>query len=986
MGKHKFTRANKAKKASDRKRKGKAKKKGSSDNDWYTSDTLMGMFAAKKDKSGSNKRVRQEDKSRMYDAAGQMEYDEEDERDLANANAAPRFVSDSEAESDEGESSEGEDPFNQLLAGLDNSTGLDDKHRSVLNRMRRQQEGHEEDSSEDELEEEDDDDDAEDGDHSDASEEHRTGESEDENESEDGTSRGKLGGNDAEDEATGTQFSERFVAAYGMNEDDLETLVQDTSELVRDRKKISLSNASSFSDADSPSAAKPEFLLTSVGYKGNVVPSKFSPASVNADSPEKAADVLELKLRLATRWLQYASRRDKICLRRLGPQNVPARNEAGFTSLQNALSDQFRSYSDVVFSARSLANASELRELYVLHALNHVIKANDLTAKHTARIRVRKELSRKRREERLTAKALGNSDEGAKDEEMEDVDEDISELIRDQGFSRAKVLILVPTRLAALRVVRMLLALLPENAAVLNKTKFWGEFSEEETDGKEAKFEKKRIKRERMSAEECYDELYLAAGKHPSFEDDLERSKGASTRAADWHEVFNGNNDECFRFGVAINGRKSVRLFSDFYRSDIIIASPVGLRMATNQKVGDGAESSEESDMEEQDFANNGDGALAELGVNIKDEKDQSVKRKRGEDTDFLSSIEMCIVDQAELLETQNFQHLVDVMAALNRKPTQMREEIDFSRVRPYHLIDGLARRFRQTLVFSQYTTPYLNSLVMPKSASRLNLAGFVSWRPARHRGVLEDIDVNELSHKFVNLQHVEVDAAPQFDDSEDEDEPDEDDKRLAYFEKKVLKTLKRSPVAHTLVLVPSFLEFVSVRAAFRRAAFDLGEAGVRARGKPCEGMSKKRKRDRNGKLVKPPQPTQALFTAVSEYSNPRTVARARSDLQTARARVLLTTERFFLYHRYRLRGIRRVVFFNPPSHATFYSELANLIEASEPETSFSRGVNDKSRKPSVLTLFDSSDCIALERIVGTTNTRAMLKSETSVFEFAPNN
>ena len=44
-----------------------------------------------------------------------------------------------------------------------------------------------------------------------------------------------------------------------------------------------------------------------------------------------------------------------------------------------------------------------------------------------------------------------------------------------------------------------------------------------------------------------------------------------------YEEMFAGNIDDCFRVGVSIK-RNLVRLYSEFYSSDIILASPLGLR------------------------------------------------------------------------------------------------------------------------------------------------------------------------------------------------------------------------------------------------------------------------------------------------------------------------------------------------------------------------------------------------------------------------
>ena len=55
------------------------------------------------------------------------------------------------------------------------------------------------------------------------------------------------------------------------------------------------------------------------------------------------------------------------------------------------------------------------------------------------------------------------------------------------------------------------------------------------------------------------------------------------TYPRDHVETFKGNVDDNFRVGIKLT-RKSVKLFADFYGCDLVIASPLGLRMSIEKE------------------------------------------------------------------------------------------------------------------------------------------------------------------------------------------------------------------------------------------------------------------------------------------------------------------------------------------------------------------------------------------------------------------
>jgi U3 small nucleolar RNA-associated protein 25 len=128
--------------------------------------------------------------------------------------------------------------------------------------------------------------------------------------------------------------------------------------------------------------------------------------------------------------------------------------------------------------------------------------------------------------------------------------------------------------------------------------------------------------------------------------------------------------------------RKSIKLYSEFYSSDIIISSPIGLVTLINEA---------------------------------------ETAKKEEKDTDFLTSIE-------------NWSHVLTVFEHLNRIPTNQ-HGTDFMRIREWYL-NGHARHYRQTIVLSAFPDAGVNALF---SRSCVNHASKVKLR-CEYTGVLSKV------------------------------------------------------------------------------------------------------------------------------------------------------------------------------------------------------------------------------------------------------
>eukprot|EP00117_Sycon_ciliatum_P005063 scpid37206/ scgid9163/ Digestive organ expansion factor homolog len=423
------------------------------------------------------------------------------------------------------------------------------------------------------------------------------------------------------------------------------------------------------------------------------------------------------------------------------------------------LFSQMNSYRDVAVGLRQSSNAEDVRHLYTLHALNHVLKTRHCIMKHNAKLRATQP-------------------------------DEVPDNMRDQGLTRPKVLILTPFRNSAMLIIDAMLKLLrdpAEKVAVGHRKRFYSEFG------------------------------------HDAEEE--EENTGPVKKSEEFKEMFAGNIDDNFKIGLSVQ-RKIVRLYTDFYSSDIIIASPLGLRPIIGAQ---------------------GD-------------------RKR--DYDFLSSIEVVIVDQADVFLMQNWAHVCHLFEHLNLMPKK-HQSTDLNRWR-FWAINDWSSLYRQNLFFGDSLFPELNCLIRMHCR---NYAGRLKYSKAIAEGSHLSITANVIQ-KFERVKAESISSEP--------------DDRFKYFVDMILPSLVKNTKGHIAIFISSYFDFVRLREHFKRENID--------------------------------------YIPLCEYTTNADISRNRSYFFHGNAPIALITERYFFYKRHTLRGIHQLVFYQLPRYASFYSQLTDML------------------------------------------------------------
>ncbi|RVW45834.1 Digestive organ expansion factor-like [Vitis vinifera] len=314
-------------------------------------------------------------------------------------------------------------------------------------------------------------------------------------------------------------------------------------------------------------------------------------------------------------------------------------------------------------------------------------------------------------------------------------------------------------------------------------------------------------------------------------------------------------------------GRRTIKLYSDFYSSDMIIASPLGL--------------------------------ITKIG-------EAEVEKEK--DVDYLSSIEVLVIDHADVISMQNWSHVNSVVEQLNRIPSKQ-HGTDIMRIRQWYL-DGHAQFYRQTIILGSYLNPDMNASF---NHHCVNYQGKVKL-VCEYKGALAKVllQVRQIYERF------DADSVV-----------DSDDARFEYFTTKVFPTQIKTKagqlgwppclvtplVRHDEVMKPALIQ-IQVFPKIK----DSIQGGIML------FVSSYFEYVRIRNFLKSQN---ASFCLLGEYTKQSDISRARVWFFEGKRKIMLYTERAHFYHRYKIRGIQNLIIYSLPERKEFYPEIVNMLEGS---------------------------------------------------------
>ena len=360
--------------------------------------------------------------------------------------------------------------------------------------------------------------------------------------------------------------------------------------------------------------------------------------------------------------------------------------------------------------------------------------------------------------------------------------------IKDQGFTSPKVLILVPYKMHAKIIMEQLVKLFSNNnwKGITNKKKFMDEYSE-------------------------FDSM-----------------------------------DDCFRLGIGICFfENKMKLYTPFDESDIIIASPLGLKLAKPS------------------------------------DSDKSFKNTKV--YDFLSSIEIFLMDFSEVFIYQNLEHLNEILSFLNKPPKNNQNIVDINRIKENYA-NNFGEYLRQNIIISQFKCLDIDVAINDICK---NINGKILLDGPYENQI--NLIKNEFAEKYKFLNSSNYEIRFEFKILRDFKEKEDFEEKFNYFSKNIWQNLYESFEKHTIIFVASTFDYMILKYFFKKKSKSV-----------C---------------------------FISEDTDKRDWQRNRLFFEQGKYKFLLYDERAHFYKKINLKFAKNIFFYSLPEDPKIFNEMIHLID-----------------------------------------------------------
>ena len=474
-------------------------------------------------------------------------------------------------------------------------------------------------------------------------------------------------------------------------------------------------------------------------------------------------------------------------------------------------------YKDIQVNWNNLEIRTKLMKIYLFHILNHILKRkeeielNDNINKIinstaiTDNQKINKELFISHESEFLSEYYNKHVNPKTKlDDSYENKDfityhKEIKEKydnannsyninIKDQGFTCPKVLILVPYKKHARIILEEMINIFSNNKwkGITNKKKFKDEYSEFDS------------------------------------------------------------NDDCFRMGINISFfENKMKLYSPFDESDIIIASPLGLKLATPT------------------------------------ENDKTFKNNKV--YDFLSSIEIFLMDFSEIFIYQNLEHLNEILSFINKPPKNNQNIVDINRIKGNYA-NNFGEYLRQNIIISHF-----KCLDIDVSINDIfkNINGKILLDCTYENQI--ELLKKEFSEQYNYMNSKNYEIRYEFKILRDLKGEDDFEEKFNYFTKNIWKNLYESFEKHTIIFISSTFDYLRLKSFFKQKSKSV-----------CY---------------------------ISEDTDKKDWQRNRLYFENGKYKFLLYDERAHVYKKINLKFAKNIFFYSLPEDPKVFNDLIHLID-----------------------------------------------------------